>query len=125
MPVHFNDKIDIHTMRVWAYASHQARISSWQQEALDRERFQRRIIATAPILNIFITNHLKKIDKLRKYTNLFKILKVINNISFLNLASFSCWYRFLVLSISHSFIYTATSKVFKHVTGETCSKYQS
>jgi hypothetical protein len=49
--VRFNDKLKIHTMCVWKFASHKARVGEWEQAARDRVRFKIRIQRVGEIVN--------------------------------------------------------------------------
>lgn len=53
-----------HNLLVWSYAYQQARRGHWQTVALDRCRFERRIIETNKVLeNILKTDHRNHIYK--------------------------------------------------------------
>ena len=54
--VQFNDFLEVHTMCVWSTASRLARKGEWQQLAVDRVRFKRRI----QMLDLVLSPVLKK-----------------------------------------------------------------
>lgn len=56
----------IYNMIVWRYAYEQARRGHWQTVALDRSRFERRIVQTSLVLDdILKTDHRMRIYKER------------------------------------------------------------
>ena len=60
--VSFNDNVKIHYMIVWSTAYYLARKSTWQQYAIDRARFQRRIRQLEPILNRVLQKKIKEMS---------------------------------------------------------------
>jgi hypothetical protein len=65
--VTFSNKIKVHKMYVWKFASRQARNGDcWQQLGRDRYRFEMKIDLYKPVLNrILDPNHRNKIYKER------------------------------------------------------------
>lgn len=62
-------KNKIHNLVVWRYAYEQARRGHWQTVAVDRSRFERRIVETNKVLeNILKTDHRMRIYKERFFT---------------------------------------------------------
>lgn len=60
----------IHNMVVWRYAYEQARKGGWHIAALDRSRFERRILETHKVLiDIFNVAHRNRIYIERFYNN--------------------------------------------------------
>lgn len=59
--VSFLEKPQVKIIRVWDFASREARKSTWQQDACDRERFQRRIDRAATYIDLVIRSAIKRI----------------------------------------------------------------
>lgn len=53
--VTFDSNVKVFNMRVWPYAYNRARIGEWQQMAVDRFRFQRRINETSEKISRILT----------------------------------------------------------------------
>ena len=63
LKVSFNSNVSVLNMHVWQYAYHKARIGTWQQEYLDRMRFQKIVKEADKIISrVFMTEHRAKIE---------------------------------------------------------------
>lgn len=62
-PVTFDMNVYVLNMFVWSYAYRVARIGTWQQDAADRERFEKRITELEKIISPVLTaEHRKRIQ---------------------------------------------------------------